>query len=340
MESKKHDTALRVITNEEIHKKKEQKNSLNVGRIWLHGAQEGNSLLRQERNIALIEHMANVGNIGHSYHNARGFIGDIHQIAISKIKAFMTTISNVTRQKPVCALAIDKMTVNHRSVMMVAVIVNWNGQLKALYLKSPLCKDQLDGPGLFALLKAVMHEFSISLSQVTAVCADGEIRAKLQDIWSEETGSNAEWCGVNWDLGHCIELARGDIAPDWLEGKREKNEGIIQVITKLNEQFKYGKKFEIGKTIAEDELNTKWYHPQTHSSTRWAQYEHRVINAFLKNYDVFVKFEEQESKKRTPVTQQLSADAYRHGKTLSRIKSSILLPSQIYILIIAMSLLF
>ena len=214
------------------------------------------------------------------------------------------------------------MTIQRRTVLMTAALCLYQGKVKCFFLDSPPCGTELSGINLVTHGISVLRKFGIKLSpdQVTAVAADGEIVRKIESRISALTGIPIKWCTVNWDLSHLLELARKgkEITPFWL--KNSPKTGILNVINDFSVKFKWGKDFEEGLKLAE-EITTKWYAPSAFSDTRFAQFEHRVISAFVNNWQTTTEYFKRKSVSRTPKTGVFTANALRAKSCLNEINN-------------------
>nr|XP_026695520.1 uncharacterized protein LOC113475526 [Ciona intestinalis] len=306
-----------IVRQERDMEKKAANTKLTVGRIWLHGAQEGDSLLRSERNLCMANHITDIGDIGHSRHLARRFIVSSHEKAKERVKIWFNTKTPATNKLPLVCLNFDKLTLHRRTMLMTGGLVLFNGVITPLYLSSPVMGSDLSGADIVALVDGIVVDFGIAKNQVSAASVDGEILKKIKGHWSSKFGMSADWCGVHWDLAHGLELARKDVQPPyWLSNKNKR--GVLDRIHSVSTMFKWGKRYEEGRELAE-ESGRKWYAPQGFCDTRWAQFEYRAVDSFLNNYTTVIEYFTDKSEETTPVRGNATSNAKNTLATLDNL---------------------
>lgn len=174
-----HNHCCEVLEREASANKVKASASLIVGRAWLHGAQEGDSLLRTERTLSLFSLSNDIGNIGHGRHNAKKFIADCFGEAKQRLSTYLKNKRVSTGRPPLVNLAFDKMTVLRRTLLMTAAIILYDGELCPIYLNLPPMGVELSGRSLAEMSVQVVEEFGVNLkTQLSAASVDGEILRK------------------------------------------------------------------------------------------------------------------------------------------------------------------
>ena len=227
-----------------------------------------------------------VGNINHSKKllpQARQAFCDV---IIKKVK------DHVASQPCVSVLA-DKVTINRRTVDVVAILTVVPGApsssiIQSYVVAAPVVKLH-DGAGLAKEIQEALATIGITeTDQLAAVAADGQyhrlgVPEKLLNLMRSEGGQQRAvgpaCVAAIWDNAHLMNLAEADARKEHLWVQE-----TVKSITEISKRFTYGKGLEelidMGKTMG---IKTK--RPKLWSGTRFAPHAATVLSAFLHNWE-------------------------------------------------------
>ena len=232
--------------------------------------------------LIVLQHIngLDMGRTGHSSTQIARFRAATHEVLVEQLREHIAS-------QPCVALMADKVTVNHRTIDITAVMsvvpAAPAGQLIQTYVIGAPVVIRHDGKSMAEQWRDTVASVGIkSTEQLSAVCTDGQylhnhVPANFLRLLGSSAGRPAVPC--LWDGAHLLQLAesgaRNEPGSAWV---RE----TIDSITRISKRFRLGAGLEQLRAEAEDR-GVVMRSPQLWSETRFAPHAANVLEGFRGN---------------------------------------------------------
>ena len=232
--------------------------------------------------LVFLQHIngLDMGRIRHSGSQIAGYRTATHEVLVKELSQHVAA-------QPCVALMADKVTVNHRTIditaLMSVVPHAPAGQLIQTYVIGAPVVIRHDGKSMAEQWLDTVKAVGVnSTEQLSAVCTDGQyLHNHVPETFLRKLGSASGRAAVPclWDGAHLMQLAEGSARNEdsaaWVRD-------VIEDVTRITNRFKRGGGLEQLRAEA-TRRGARMRSPQLWSETRFAPYAATVLEAFQTN---------------------------------------------------------
>lgn len=124
---------------------------------------------------------------------------------------------------------------------------------------------------------------SVHLTMMTSTRQDPRNPRKPVEAFMELNKEQQDWYSFDWDKAHILELAAANAAT-----KSKVFAHADTAIHQITKDFRLGKSYTQAESQAEED-DVRFYAPLQRSETRFARFQHRVLQNFQRNYATYYK---------------------------------------------------